>query len=282
MSKFESPSSGISSSDNAERTIKSRTEKPTGYPDRFLVTDEMADWSVEYTAYDPPYYVSPSVVANDCTANPTGWADPEDISRVDRVLVSYEGPVLYNPSGLPQNPLGRTGIIGRGLLGKYGANFAADPIVTRINPVSNQLEMVAIVRGDTGQTAIPGGMVDAGESVSATLGREFKEETGAELDMSTAVEIYQGYVDDPRNTDNAWMETTAMHRHLSSLEAEQVQFRPPDDPDEIRGVQWSVVNHEFLDNLYASHQGLVIAALEKMVADSKLSHDQFRDITSCT
>ena len=27
------------------------------------------------------------------------------------------------------------------------------------------------------------------------------------------VQIYRGYVDDPRNTDNAWMETVAMNFH---------------------------------------------------------------------
>ena len=26
-------------------------------------------------------------------------------------------------------------------------------------------------------------------------------------------QVYRGYVDDPRNTDNAWMETVAMHFH---------------------------------------------------------------------
>lgn len=33
--------------------------------------------------------------------------------------------------GLPRNPFGRTGIIGRGLLGRWGPNHAVDPIVTR-------------------------------------------------------------------------------------------------------------------------------------------------------
>jgi ADP-ribose pyrophosphatase len=39
---------------------------------------------------------------------------------------------------LPQNPIGRTGIIGRGLLGRWGPNHAADPVVTcwkRLNGV---------------------------------------------------------------------------------------------------------------------------------------------------
>lgn len=33
--------------------------------------------------------------------------------------------------GCPFNPVGRTGIIGRGLLGRWGVNHAADPVVSR-------------------------------------------------------------------------------------------------------------------------------------------------------
>lgn len=31
----------------------------------------------------------------------------------------------------PYNPIGRTGLRGRGLLGRWGPNHAADPIITR-------------------------------------------------------------------------------------------------------------------------------------------------------
>ena len=34
-------------------------------------------------------------------------------------------------SSFPRNPVGRTGMVGRGLLGRWGPNHAADPIVTR-------------------------------------------------------------------------------------------------------------------------------------------------------
>lgn len=38
----------------------------------------------------------------------------------------------FNTDGfLPRNPCGRTGLTGRGLLGRWGPNHAADPIVTR-------------------------------------------------------------------------------------------------------------------------------------------------------
>lgn len=93
------------------------------------------------------------------------------------------------------------------------------------------LQFIAIERSDSGnlfcdtvmqlgEWAIPGGMVDPGEDVSATLKREFTEEaldniTDEKLDAlwKTGVEIYRGYVDDPRNTDNAWMETVVVNFH---------------------------------------------------------------------
>ena len=65
-----------------------------------------------------------------------------------------------------RNPIGRTGMKGRGLLGRWGPNHAVDPIVSRWQrdakgekvmlggkPV---LEFVAIKRKDIGDWAIPG------------------------------------------------------------------------------------------------------------------------------
>ena len=35
------------------------------------------------------------------------------------------------------------------------------------------------------------------------------------FDVKKGVPVYKGYVDDPRNTDNAWIETTAYSFHCS-------------------------------------------------------------------
>lgn len=61
-------------------------------------------------------------------------------------------------------------------------------------------------------------MVDPGEDVAQTVKREFQEEAardGVDLNkidelFSHGEKIYEWYVDDPRNTDNAWIETVAM------------------------------------------------------------------------
>lgn len=248
--------------DRVARSVKSRTEKPAIYPERFPVPDDKAAWNTGYS-YAPDYFVADVVLAQDSSVKPGGWADPEDIDKLEREIHSYEGEVQFDDQGHPRNPYTRTGLKGRGLLGKWCANFAADPIISRINPDTGAFEIVVIERSDTHEWAIPGGMVDEGEDVSQTVEREFMEEAGASVDMSEAELVYQGYVDDPRNTDNAWMETTAKHLHLDGELASQLSLQAGDD---AKSVQWLSVSFESLENLYASHGPMIRKVIELFLA----------------
>jgi ADP-ribose pyrophosphatase len=242
--------------------VKARFEKPPEYPVRFPVPDEYVLWETDFPGYEPPYYVSPVVLKNDSSTNPAGWADPEDITTVELPAESFSGSLNFDTAGRPLNPVGRTGIAGRGLLGKWGPNYAADPIITRFNRHTGKLEMLAIQRRDNGQWAIPGGMVDKGEEVSRTLARELREETGIVLDMGKGHSIYRGYVDDPRNTDHAWMETTAKHLHLTPELADNMNLRAGSD---AKAASWLPLLPETVHSLYASHCTLVKATLSEML-----------------
>ncbi|NMC75321.1 MAG: NUDIX domain-containing protein [Geobacteraceae bacterium] len=242
---------------------KARNERPPDYPERFPVPDHLVEWEVDYPGYAPPYYVSPIVLANDSTRKTNGWADPEDISLLPALpRESLTGRLTYDGEGRPLNPIGRTGLAGRGLLGKWGPNYAADPIITRFNRETGFFELLAVQRRDNGQWAIPGGMVDRGEEVSRTLVRELREETGVELDMAQGTLTYQGYVDDPRNTDHAWMETTARHLHLAADSADRMSLRAGDD---ARAVRWLPLTLQTVGALYASHCALITTALGMMI-----------------
>lgn len=231
----------ISSEKNGH--IVALTQKFSSYPNRFPVQPGTTWETLSHQNYHPEYYVSGIVLKNHT------WADFEDIEDVHRnILQSYEGPIKTDRYGRPLNPRGPTGIEGRGILGKWGANFAADPIVTRIN--NGFLELIVIKRQDCGQWALPGGMVDKGERATATLKRELGEETSANLDFDSATLIYQGYVDDPRNTDNAWMETDAYHLHLSPEDGDKLVLSAGDDASD---AQWIVCSQEKIQQLYASH-----------------------------
>ncbi|EFN79849.1 ADP-ribose pyrophosphatase, mitochondrial [Harpegnathos saltator] len=247
---------------------------------RFEVTEEKIPWTVEYPEYKPVAY-------NADVLRDKPWADPDiqeaafkpKWNTVDGNVNrrSFTGDYAINASGYPLNPVGRTGIVGRGLLGRWGPNHAADPIVTRWkrdNAGAVQLDrhtkkpvlqFVAIQRRDSGEWAIPGGMVDPGEAVSATLMREFMEEALNFLQKDDAEkktlrdsiahffakgdEIYKGYVDDPRNTDNAWMETVAVNFHDDdSSVVGKLALKAGDD---ARNVRWIDTNCQI--NLYANH-----------------------------
>lgn len=206
-------------------------------------------WKEEWSDYEPVKHTdimvqekpgwadSVDLLEFDDSSRPTPYTFNalDDLHSVDRRSHHGEYYVINN---LPLNIRGRTGLIGRGLLGRWGPNHASDPIVTRwcrnergetiVENEKRVLEFVAIYRHDSKQWAIPGGMQVFGRPVHASLKIEFVEDalegiedeelsktTSQKLDMlwQTGKEVYRGYSDDHRNTDNAWIETVAMNYH---------------------------------------------------------------------
>eukprot|EP00298_Acanthocystis_sp_HF-20_P004326 c14662_g3_i1.p1 GENE.c14662_g3_i1~~c14662_g3_i1.p1 ORF type:complete len:304 (+),score=132.98 c14662_g3_i1:80-991(+) len=258
--------------------VKARGPFPS-YPVRFSVPIEKVSWSVQWDEYKPVEYTAQVVINFNRLIKPNGWADPPDFDlEVIKKRFSHHGPVKI-VDGRPINPVGRTGISGRGLLGNWGPNHAADPIVTREHPETGVLEMIVVQRADTKEWAIPGGMVDPGEAVSATLKREFGEEALNTLEMSpeelehvkvllselfdpkNGTEVYKGYVDDGRNTDHSWMETKAVNFHCSPELAKRIQLKAGDD---ATAVSWLEIKRgsETIEKLFASHKEFVLKTLD--------------------
>ena len=283
----------LSLSLNKHVHVKARSSPYLGGTARLLVPDEFVSWSSEFPEeYSPVEYTAGCVLAAPV------WADPKDASIIasdfnnlgKKNRVSFEGPYNLEPkTSRPINPKGRTGMTGRGLLGVWGPNHAADPIVTRFkrdaegtilrnsggNPI---VECVLIKRADNGEWALPGGMVEAGDTVSLTLKKEFGEEAMGSLEAtdekraeikasvnklfaSGGKDIYRGYVDDPRNTDNAWMETVAVNFH----DADGTSFAtiPLHAGDDAVGVKW--VQLEPGMKLYASHTMFIELTYESII-----------------
>lgn len=251
---------------------KARQTPYQGGQERYVIEDIEVPWPVDVKEYDEHAveFTSPIVLKG------PPWADKPDVrgvlfnsvdktSKVDRT--SFEGTYQCDhESNRPLNPRGRTGMSGRGLLGRFGPNHAADPVITKwardwrgnlIRDVHGrrQLEFVAIKRKDTGDWAIPGGMVDPGESVSLTLKREFGEETMNALELPpeehkrlmselevafrTGLSVYSGYVDDIRNTDNAWMETTCVNFHDEEGKSfSKFKLKAGDDAGEVAWTRY--------------------------------------------
>lgn len=170
----------------------------------------------------------------------------------------------YVSAMLPCNPYGPTGIGGRGLLGKWGPNQAADPIVITYDSENDIHQLLVIERGDTpGIWALPGGMQDTNECISKTVTRELKEETNIILDIENSHFIYSGYVNDPRNTDHAWMETCVYLFYLNEVQRTMLRktIKPGDDATKVKLINISEDNTEYT-NLYSNHKEFVDSAMK--------------------
>lgn len=269
--------------------LVARKEKPAEYPPRGEVPEQTG------ADYKPIYYVSPKV-----SSGPP-WAEPVDFEaalklraeriglsteslgtrELARLFPSYETPVFVN--GKPHNPRGVTGITGQGVLGKHGENTAADPIVFRrwVSPQDGhqRLQMIAIRRSDNGMWAIPGGMTDFGESVSETLGRELREEALGEsvtqeqawrfdrcfkeLFEEKGTLVYQGVVDDFRNTDTSWMASKVVMVELEDSDAERLGWDMSlVAGDDATQAEWMEVTRENLSRMNANHGEFVAKAVQ--------------------
>ena len=253
--------------------LKQATQRPSTYPPRANTGANPYDWLDP--EYKPTEYTSPLLL----DPKPE-WADDEDVpfhKMLARQAIDEEGNVadlaesaLFSWSTQRfLNPRGKTGIIGRGLLGKWGANHAADVIVTKYNEDDELSVLLCEKQVGDGQSDLcfPAGMVDPGESVPETLRRELTEEAVDDGQAVTALfntcgwgRVYAGVVDDYRNTDNAWMVSTVHHYHATPYIASQLKLNVK-DKDEIKKSQWYVASK--VTNMYASHKDW----LDKVMAD---------------
>jgi len=141
---------------------------------------------------------------------------------------------------------------GKGAYWGWGPNYTADPVVIT---TEDRPRILLIHRNDTGELALPGGFVDKDELADPIVAayRELKEETGLVLNLPGTL-IYQGIVNDPRTTANAWPETSAYAFNLP-------EPLPVQAGDDAKEAGWYYID-ELPDNLYGSHATLIQKALE--------------------
>jgi ADP-ribose pyrophosphatase len=220
------------------------------------VPEGKADWDVPMPEYDPPVLDLPrGATSFRKEGDAPDDSDPSTIAEFKSLEVQV---VRRAENGAPLNPLGRTGLRGRGILDKWGATEAADPVVTRINPQSGNMEVLAIQRSDTDEWAFPGGKVDSSETAAIAAGRELVEEAGirgVSLEFSQAETVYAGYIDDSRNTDNAWMESTALHVHVNANQAALIATEAGSD---AAAVRWIAVSEALAPQaMFAPHAAIL-------------------------
>ncbi|XP_028925185.1 transient receptor potential cation channel subfamily M member 2 isoform X2 [Ornithorhynchus anatinus] len=239
---------------------------------RFPVPNEKVPWEREFQIYDPPFYTAER--KEKATSDPLGTS-LEALSQINYNTVdglinrqSFHGPYVVQ-DGLPLNPMGRTGLRGRGSLSCFGPNHALHPVITRWRrnldggicrkSIKKMLEILVVKHSLSEHWALPGGSLEPGEMLPRKLKRILSQEFWQYFEnlLKQGAEVYKGYVDDPRNTDNAWIETVAINVHFedqNDLELKRLNSHLQGCDPEV-SIRWQVVDKRI--PLYANHKEIL-------------------------
>jgi ADP-ribose pyrophosphatase len=244
--------------------LKVRAERPAGYPPRQRISIDEAPWMLECESYDPPYHVDPAVLESDRGKVDGGWADPEEFDTV-RDLSRIAGARFKDEAGRPRNPRGRTGLEGRGLLGLWGPNLSVVPLMVRTNPDSGHLELLLGARADVAGLEVLKGFVLPDESADDAARRVLKFEAGWDSGGVRFEPVYEGYTYDPRQTDNAWVESQAL-------------LALPDTPPallsaggEFEEIKWWPLDSETVNRIPSDQARFIRESLARLVESGRMN-----------
>ncbi|MCO4748116.1 MAG: phosphotransferase [Proteobacteria bacterium] len=240
--------------------MRTRAERPGEYPERQRVSIDESPWMFPCEAYAPPYYVAAAVLEEDRTVVEDGWADPEDFDLV-RDEVSGEE---RDERGRPLNPQGRTGIAGRGQLGRWGPNPDVIACLVRSGGPGG-LEIALGRHAPGGPLVLPREFVRRGEPAQRALVRLVRTECRLELPSLPMETVREGYTYDMRQTDHAWVETLGMMVFVDDDSLDGIA--PGGAFDELG---WWPLSAQTTNQVLASHASVMRSAVEHMLRVGKM------------
>lgn len=255
---------------------------------RFPLADKYVPWEALYSIYDPVVYSkprheyltsirdfvdedllllreqqgqlfkSPDLKWNFVFTNVAGHT----IDRTSWITKDNSESVIYklDSAGLPVNPMGRTGLRGRGSLFRWGPNHCVVLVITRwrlrdgfLQSVQGTtstdeqriLEFVVCREPGVRFLTLPGGFLHGSATIYEVLRKQFLTDSTETWDSAKmekyfaefaitkagdfvdivgedaheydfeATTVLRGYMDDLRNTDNAWVEAEILHYHYT-------------------------------------------------------------------
>jgi hypothetical protein len=229
--------------------LKIRGERPNNYPARFRIPIDEANWLVPATNYAPPYFVAEEILANSRAKSKDGYTDPEEQWQFED-FIDWGREYSRENTGKPLNPAGRTGIQGRGNLGLWGTNPMILAIPIRYNQEAEHLEMLINSQSDLQELVYV--HLHRGESFDSAWERGIQKL--GPIEYFQLAEIHSGYLYDPRQTDNAWVDAKVFLLFWGDEQGSE-------EADKGNGKLWRELDPDMINNLYSSHGKLVRKAI---------------------
>ncbi|ESO08545.1 hypothetical protein HELRODRAFT_190762 [Helobdella robusta] len=250
---------------------------------RFPVPDNKVSWKVAYPSYKPPSYTSDEVLDGNYdeeNMDHISFNAVDQMRRYDRRSCTGRYDIV---DGFPLNPRGRTGLKGRGSLNRWGPNHIykllltrwADSEPTSIKP-KKYLQFLAVEFLAPGHKIIIPELLypetsnptmeclqDLPDAVE--LKRWLREEGDHVTHLFEDRQGSRDYYDDPRNTDNAWLEVSAdIYHDEDVIVLTNEQLGDPQTIKDDKKFTWVRI-HRGMD-VYAADLPILKTAVNKLKA----------------
>ena len=251
---------------NKVENIYCRNQKyPYTECDRYRVPDNKIKFNIEYTNYEND--VIPFIEISN------------SLTKIIKDKSEYDLKYKEAIKNLLKNPIGRTGIIGKGLLKTYGENKFAFTVITKYKRSSSgaiefsdienapNYEFLALKNQYfNNEWIIPNGYFENNDyflsSLLKPLGNlilykkskvQFLQTLYYELFINP-ISVYNGYLDDYLNTDDAWIIAQAENYHHENDDV-QLKLKKVINDNEMNSEQ---INFEWIDfrnnKIYSPHK----------------------------
>ena len=240
-------------------------------------------WEVELEGYSPMDYTSPYTLffSEDSPIDCYRWAQGSDPELAEKSASRHQTRSDFD--GRPINPCGRTGIRGRGVLGKWGPNNAVHYVITRsaldadatpIERNGQRMQTILMCKRGDGRWLLPGTFQDAASVIDPVLRKSFGLDSNSMNDTEELQETALILLDAPecevsydvaghddRDTDNAWVENRFKVVELPSARNPEKdgslnRFEIADDPGAESRMEWVTI-HKDIRVAYSCHYRVI-------------------------
>jgi ADP-ribose pyrophosphatase len=215
--------------------------------------------------YSPHYYVSQEVIDNDHAKQLSGWAHSEENFNLENEGTQKD--LIFDTDGRPLNPHGRTGIAGRGLLGRWGPNPVLLPLIVRVNPISNDLELL-LVEHNSDSIGLLTDFINLNQTQEEAIQRLFQNKLKIDSKIAKKVNVFDGYLYDSRQTDHAWIQAHCV-AYFMPFDIVRDTFTI----EESSELKWRKIDTEIINKMPSSHAMIIRNSIEKLNSNDLISDE---------
>jgi hypothetical protein len=127
-------------------------------------------------------------------------------------------------------------------------------------------ELEVLLKSESDQLSVISVHFRRNETIENAMERA-KSKLGFDLDDFLIDEVREGYLYDPRQTDNAWVESKSFLLFSKNLVMDEIRENAP-------GLDWKVIDPRLINTLYSS-QGNILRECVQYIYDTKNVKEKF-------